>query len=254
MFKAGLMLTTWLLCASWSLSAQAQQQEEIRGILPVPACPTIALTGPSETVPLGGPATVSVSVHGGDPNLKLTFAWSVSAGTITTGQGTTAITIDTVGLPIQMQPLTVTLSVGGLEPTCINSAAIDLQISPACILFPKFDEYGKLKLSDEHARLDNFANDLQAHADASAYVITYGGRRGPAGEAARRADRAKNYLINNRRIAAGRVVTIDGGYREEPTTELWLVPPDAGLPIASPTVDPSDVQIIEQPRRKRPNS
>ena len=117
----------------------------------------------------------------------------------------------------------------------------------------KFDEYGNIARNDVKARLDNFAIELQNDPGAQGYIIAYGGRRGPAGEAQTRADFAQNYLVNTRGIDAGRLVTVDGGFREEATTELWIVPSGAPPPTASPTVDASEVQVIRRraPRRRR---
>lgn len=115
----------------------------------------------------------------------------------------------------------------------------------------KFDEYGNIPRNDVKARLDNFANELQANPGAQGYIIAYGGRVGPAGEAQRRADFARDYLVNNRQIEAGRLVTIDGGFKEEATTELWIVPTGASPPTASPSVDPSEVRTTRPAARRR---
>lgn len=115
----------------------------------------------------------------------------------------------------------------------------------------QFDTYGNIPRNDVKARLDNFANELQANPGAQGYIIAYGGRRGPAGEAQRRADFARDYLVNTRGVAADRIVTIDGGFREEAATELWLVPAGATPPTASPTLQPSDVQTTRTPTRRR---
>ncbi|HLL74881.1 MAG TPA: PKD domain-containing protein [Pyrinomonadaceae bacterium] len=114
----------------------------------------------------------------------------------------------------------------------------------------QFDTYGNIPRNDVKARLDNFANALQENPGAQGYIIAYGGRRGVAGEAQRRADFARDYLVNTRGIDAGRLVTIDGGFREEATTELWIVPSGATPPTASPNVDPSEVQTT-RPRTTR---
>ncbi|HEY0083834.1 MAG TPA: hypothetical protein VGB61_13655, partial [Pyrinomonadaceae bacterium] len=113
----------------------------------------------------------------------------------------------------------------------------------------QFDTYGRIARNDEKARLDNFAIQLQNDPGAQGYIIAYGGRRGPAGEAQTRADFAKNYLVNSRGIDPGRIVTVDGGFREEATTELWLVPGGATPPTASPNVDASEVQTTRPARR-----
>jgi hypothetical protein len=109
----------------------------------------------------------------------------------------------------------------------------------------KFDEYSKLSFDAEKKRLSDFATQLQTDPNAKGYIIAYAGRVAHAGEAQARADRAKNYLVNECGIEVSRIVTIDGGYRKELAVELWIRPNGWGAPKASPTVDPSKVQIIK---------
>jgi hypothetical protein len=214
---------------------------------PTPPCPTITVDCPSGLTLSGSPVTFTANVSGGDANVTPTYNWTVSAGTISSGQGTSSITVDTAGLA-SGSSITATVSVGGLDPSCTASASCTAGIN-APEGPRKFDEYGNIKRNDEKARLDNFANELQANPGAQGYIIGYGGRRGRAGEAQARADRAKDYLVNSRGIDAGRLVTVDGGFREEATTELWIVPAGATPPTASPTVDASEVQTTRAPRR-----
>ena len=105
----------------------------------------------------------------------------------------------------------------------------------------EIDEYGNIRFNDEKARLDNYAIALQNEPGAQGTIICYGGRVGRAGEAQARCDRAKNYLVNERGIDASRISTVDGGFREELTVELWVVPTGAQPPTVSATVDPSEV-------------
>lgn len=118
----------------------------------------------------------------------------------------------------------------------------------------KFEEYGDISFSDEKARLDNFAVELLNTPEATGYVIAYGGQRGRAGEARRRIERASRYLVAARKVPAARLVTFDGGYREVSTVELYVFPPDAAPAptlLASPTVDPTEVEIIKgKPARR----
>ena len=46
-------------------------------------------------------------------------------------------------------------------------------------------------------------------------------------------------------------MTVDGGYREELTVELWVVPSGATPPPNSPTVDPSEVKTTRATPRRR---
>jgi hypothetical protein len=115
----------------------------------------------------------------------------------------------------------------------------------------KIDEYGNIRFNDEKARLDNYAIELQNDPTAQGYLVCYGGRKGRAGEAQKRCDRAKDYLVTTRGIDSSRIVTVDGGYREDLTVELWVVPSGATPPAASPTVDPSEVKATPAPRPAR---
>ncbi len=194
----------------------------------VPPCPAIAVSCP-DAVDEGSPITFSASVTGGATTVTATYNWSVSAGTISSGQGTSTITVDTAGLG--GQTVTATLEVGGYPPACGRTASCSTQIRQAAKpIATKFDEYGNIRFNDEKARLDNYAIQLQNSPGSEGYIIAYGSC---AGEGQSRADRAKNYLVNTRGIEAGRIVTIDGGCRSDLTVELWIVPTGADKPAAS---------------------
>jgi len=105
----------------------------------------------------------------------------------------------------------------------------------------KFDEYGKIPLKDENARLDAFVQEMKNDAMAKGYIISYGGRKSRAKDALTMANKAKGYAVKKGKLKTLRIVTINGGYKEEPTTELWIVPSGAAAPVVSPTVDASEV-------------
>lgn len=99
----------------------------------------------------------------------------------------------------------------------------------------KFDEYSNLPFSDEKARLDNFAIYLQKNEPTfKGYIIVYAGQRVRSGTAQVRAKRARDYLINERRIEAPRIVTIDGGCREKFQVELYALPSSMSPPSPTP--------------------
>jgi len=190
----------------------------------VPPCPTVSVSCPSD-VDQGSPITFSASVSG---DMNVTYNWSVSAGTISSGQGTSSITVDTAGLG--GQTVTATVDLGGLDPSCSRTASCTTSIRAPNPPAVKFDEYGNIKFNDEKARLDNYAIQLQNQPGSQGYILAYGSC---AGEAQARADRAKDYLVNTRGIDAGRLVTIDGGCRSDLAVELWVVPTGATAPAAA---------------------
>ena len=107
----------------------------------------------------------------------------------------------------------------------------------------KIDEFGNIRCGDEMARLDNYAIALQNEPGATGYIFVYAGRRSRRGEARARLARVKDHLVRRRGLSEGRIHFIDGGYREELTVDLYIIPAGAIPPTASPTVDPAEVQI-----------
>jgi hypothetical protein len=202
----------------------------------VPPCPEISISCPTGEVTVGSPATVSVNVSGGAPGLSPTYNWSVSAGTISSGQGTPSITIDTAALG--GQTVTATVEIGGLPPECDRTRSCSFTVTtPAVPTCRIFDQYNDLRFNDEKARLDNFAIQLQQEPDATGYYAIWGSCDG---EGQRRADRAVAYLVNTRGIDASRIRTVvDPNCRETLTVELHICPPGATpTPQNSATVTP----------------
>ena len=212
-----------------------------------PPCPTVSVSCPSD-VEAGAPINFTASVNGGPSNLSVTYNWSVSAGTISSGQGTSSITVDTAGAA--GSTVTATVELGGVDPVCSRTASCSTSIKVVVPTNPtKFDEYGNIKFNDEKARLDNYAIQLQNDAGSQGYIIAYGACEG---EGQARADRAKNYLVNTRGIEAGRITAVDGGCREQLTVQLWVVPTGATPPTATESsVSPCpQCKKMRTPRRR----
>lgn len=123
----------------------------------------------------------------------------------------------------------------------------------------KFTEVGEAKQAgssrrsdDDTTALDGFVGELREQPSAQAYVIAYAGRKARAGEAQARAERARAYLMSKHGMEAGRVLIVDGGYREEAALELFIVPAGATPPSPTPNVDPKEVQIVPDKRVRKP--
>lgn len=121
--------------------------------------------------------------------------------------------------------------------------------SPEITQTTKFDDFGPVGDCDLGARLDNFLIALRNYPAAKGYIIFYrGADELPAQQTDEFAGRVLSMYSNHlrfRRFPPERVTTIDGGFRSERVTELWLVPPGGEIPQPSDTVEKP-----EQPKNK----
>jgi hypothetical protein len=213
--------------------------------IPDLVCPTVGATG-QDSGEDGTPITFRATFTQGTPVVTPTYNWSVSAGTITSGQGTDTITVDTKGTG--GQTITATVEFGGIDPSCGRTASASTPIKPLPNPARKFDEYGNIRFNDEKARLDNFAIQLQNEPAAQGYIIGYGSC-GTEGQT--RANRAKDYLVNTRGIDGGRLVVVDGGCLPELLVQLWVVPQGATAPGGDATGVISPCPDCKKPVRRR---
>jgi hypothetical protein len=230
-------------CGCVSFSSTTVTIAECRDCRNPLVCPTVGVTCPSD-VDEGQPATFTANFTQGTPTVSETYNWTVSAGTITSGQGTSSITVDTTG--VGGGSVTATVEVGGVDPSCNRTASCTVQVRQK-VGPRKFDEYGNIRFNDEKARLDNYAIQLQNAPTDRATIIGYGSC---AGEGLNRANRAKDYLVNTRGIDAGRIDTVDGGCQAELKVELWLVPAGATAPAADMSGAVSPCPECKRPARR----
>lgn len=214
---------------------------------PKPGCPVLKLSCP-DVVNAGTALVFEVRVNGGDPKVTPTFNWSVSSGSIESGQGTAKVVVDTTALS-DGETVTATVEASGFDRECPTYASCTSSVmkKPEA---RKLDEYTALKPKDEQARLDTFAMELLGEPLTQGYIIAYTAASSRAGEKA--ADKAKDYLANKRDIEPARLVTVAGGPREQATIELWIVPSGAEPPKATPTVDPTKAKPASPTKPKKP--
>ena len=174
-------------------------------------------------------------------NAALRYTWKVSPSTarIISGLGSPTLTVDSTGLGGQRIIATLTADDGSSDPTCAQSAqavSIIAPIEKRVIVAQEFDECNSCSNDDQKARLDNLAVELQNDPSTRAYIFAYGGRMSRLGQVEKLMSRARDYLITQRGIDASRLTVVNGGFREEDSVELWIVPSGAAAPRATPTV------------------
>lgn len=189
----------------------------------LPVCPNVVVSCPDNIV-LGEPLTFTSNITGGSGNPNPVYNWTVSAGRIIEGQGTSTIRVDTNGLA--GQTLTATLSMEGYGLDCSSSCPVQFPVPVEC---KRFDEFPDIARNDEKARLDNYAIELN-DPTLVAYVIVYPGQRGRPGDVQRHITRIVDYLVNSRGINAQRIVTLVGPGRDQLAVELWTCPQGAKPP------------------------
>jgi len=189
-------------------------------------CPIISVHSP-DRVAEGEPITFSADIP---PELSnsVTYNWNISKGKIISGDRTSKLTVDSAGLG--ETTITATVVIGRLPPSCTNSAdkSTDVIVQHHPPPFPRsIMEYGPITINDEKARLDTFAVEWQNDPTTKVAIVAYGTCQG---DDVKRAARARDYLVSNRGLDPGRATIIPGGCREQPSTQLWLVPTGAGMP------------------------
>lgn len=108
----------------------------------------------------------SVLVQGeGKNNLK--YKWTVDKGTIVEGQETSVIRISTEGLEDTV--LKATFEIEGLPNGCQNKFQ-EIGVVAPTVQCRCHDEFGRLPLEDELARMDMFLAELQKDSTYEAFI------------------------------------------------------------------------------------
>jgi hypothetical protein len=193
--------------------------------------------------------------YSGTSTLNYTWTVSPSEARIVSGAGTATITVDSTGLGNQRITATLVVDDGSGDPLCRQTASAATTVvrkempPPECKVF---DQFPSVAFDDDKARLDNLAIALQGAPDDQAYIIIYAGRTSRTGQADALGRRTMDYLVNQRGVDSRRITVINGGYRDVDFIEIWVCPPGAKAPQATPTVQPGDVEPGRERTRRRP--
>ena len=241
------LIAVMIIAAQTSPQAKQQEASDSKQL-----CPLISVSCPPG-FKKGEQLWFTATVLGGNENVKPAYFWAVSPGKILQGQGSSAITVATTAS--NGDSITAAVTISGFDLTCPATASCSLldesgMVSPS----RRLGSYGARPRNKEIAQLNAFAVQLEAHPGTSGYLLVYGARRGRAAESQDAIGRAKAYLVKRRGIDAGRIVTVDAGFKEELTIELWIVPSGAVPPRPESTLDSTETKIIRTRQEKSAQS
>ena len=213
------------------------------------ACPKVTVQVQSaKTVRDGQPVFFGANIAGGDPKVQPMLLWNVNAGFIKDGQGTRKIEVDSTGAgTLPEREIIAQVWVGGYAPECISQESASVKIiAPAA----KFGEFGELEWKAVAENLKVLAAYLAQTTD-TLHLIAYAGRKSERGFAINWMRKMKDELVINN-LAQRRIVPLDGGFREEPMFEFWIVPAGAEPPRPTPTVRRDEILYENTRPTRRP--
>lgn len=184
-------------------------------------CPSVSVTGPRDVVGIGESMTFSANVSGNSN--AVTYNWSVDQGTITEGQGTPVITVDTTGL--EDTTITATVTLGNLCDTCPEASDSETGVISGNPLPDLINQIGNVANDEVRQEIDNLFIRLQNNPSVTGYILTYGSQR----DINRREKLIRDH-IRLRRYDSSRVVLLSNADGSEIRSDVYLVPQGAVPP------------------------
>ena len=117
----------------------------------------------------------------------------------------------------------------------------------------KFGEFGELPAEQVTFHLKTLAKYLTDSPD-NLYLIVYAGRKSERNFTFNWVKKIREELIAAE-VSPRRMNAIDGGFREEPIFEFWIVPAGSEPPRPTPTVDRREIvypKTTSPPPPKKP--
>jgi hypothetical protein len=133
-------------------------------------CPEITVTGPSGVTKPGDTMTFTASAGASDQNSKLEYSWTVSSGTIESGQGTSSITVRSTKEMANSNPI-ATLKMVGFPAGCKDTASDMGAIASPVVCDCSVDEFGRQTRNEVKARIDNFYIRLVNDPESKGFIV-----------------------------------------------------------------------------------
>ncbi|MBK6749692.1 MAG: hypothetical protein KA956_07495 [Pyrinomonadaceae bacterium] len=118
----------------------------------------------------------------------------------------------------------------------------------------KGDSYSPPMVYDEKKSLDKLAENLLDNPEATGYIIVYRSRTSPPLETTANIARIQKYMLDTHRLDSKRITVVDGGRKQEPRTQAYLVPKGADVPKPTPTDFPANDPISSKVNEYSPSN
>ena len=251
-YKMRSVFAVSVLALSFEVSAQsdppdpkppqpAQNQQEA-----LSPCPQMQIQSQARTVREGQPVTFSARITGGDKAVTPSILWNLSSGLIQDGQGTPRVMVDSTGAGMYRE-IVAELWLGGYAPECqLQSAPFRVAVVPPAA---KFVEFAELSVEEENERIAAAVNAALQSNDRL-QVIGYAGRKSERTFISTSLRRMREQIVKGG-MQPNRFGVADGGFREEPFFEIWIIPDGAEPPRPTPTIDRKEIVYPSTPRTTR---
>ncbi len=165
--------------------------------------------------------------------IPVNYRWNVSGGTIIDGQGTSSITVSTVGMGGKSITAFLDVTDDVYGSTCFQKNEARTYVKPPPEPPEPFlcDLFESKSPDDDKARFDNCVLKFNATPNSQIYVIIYQGTAKGSISVDRVAKRTLDYFVKNRGISPSSIVLTRGGNRPRTTVQVWIVPPGAKTPL-----------------------
>jgi hypothetical protein len=212
------LLKTSILVFAFCFCAFAQTNNTL-------PCPTVSVTGPPGISAPNQPITFTVSIGEEAKDFKIAYNWTINAGEIVEGQGTTSVSVLRT---VQGQNLTATVTVSGLPDGCNNTAS---ETTSSCELPPQpiqIDEFSESANHIDKNRINEIVRALQNDPTAQLYIIFKHKEKILLKTTSQKEREISNSLVKAG-LAADRITAITG-FGQNDSVEFFLVPAGATPP------------------------
>lgn len=138
--------------------------------------------------------------------------------------------------------LICSMQVGVFPPSRWHSATLPTESDQYYDLFRRYEEADNVE--SRRKTLQSYAGLLRDAQMYDAWIRSYAGRRACVGEAKRRAEEARAFLLREG-ITEDRIKVIDAGYLNNWSVDLWVVVRGRPGPPPYPTLKRKEIRIIK---------